>query len=244
MVRTRDPVAHATSRAAFVDAAQGLLRANGWDAISMEEVLQVSGASKGALYHYFRSKQSLLVAVVDQMADQLVEQLESSLEGSGGDTAARLTRLFAGLGRWKVERLDVLIGVIRSWQSDANAPARERLRLVMAARVGPLVARCLQRVPTEEPGVEMIELGRVTVTIVQALNDRLADLMLAGSDAGRSRDDALLAVRTTTRAVERVLGLEAGTMMLVTDEQFDLVFPGRAPDLTPTAEDSDPEEHR
>lgn len=242
MVRTRDPIAHAASRSAFVDAALSLLRTKGWAAISMEEVLQTTGASKGALYHYFRSKQSLLEAVVDQMADQVVGQMEAAINGSGDDPGTRLSSVFEALSRWKVDRLDMLDAVLRAWQSEANAPARERLRAVMATRIAPLVARCLDPAQSDEPNEETIELGRVVVAMVQALNDRLADLLLDQQDIRQSRDEGRRAVTTVTRAIEAVLHMEAETLTLATPDQLDRIFPDETCD--PNGRNHDPKENR
>lgn len=244
MVRTRDPIAHAASRSAFVDAALSLLRAKGWAAISTEEILRTTGASKGALYHYFRSKQSLLEAVVDQMADQVVEQMEAAIDGSRDDPATRLSSVFEALGRWKVDRLDVLAPVLRAWQSEANAPARERLRAVMATRIAPLVARCLQPVQSDEPSEATVELGRVLVAMVQALNDRLADLLLDQQDIRQSRAEGRRAVTTVTRAIETVLHLDAGSLTLATPDQLDRIFPDETSDPRPAPENHDPNEDR
>ncbi len=67
MARTLDPAAHALRRDEFVDAAQRLIAAKGYEALSIQDLLDDLGASKGAFYHYFGSKSDLLGAVVDRM---------------------------------------------------------------------------------------------------------------------------------------------------------------------------------
>ena len=42
----------------------------GYDRFSIQDILDATGASKGAFYHYFDSKDALLDAIVDRMADQ------------------------------------------------------------------------------------------------------------------------------------------------------------------------------
>ena len=48
MARTLDPVAHAVRRDAFLDAAEALIRAKGYDEMSIQDVLDAVGASRGA----------------------------------------------------------------------------------------------------------------------------------------------------------------------------------------------------
>ena len=60
MARTLDPAAHALRRDEFVDAAQRLIQSRGYEQMSIQDVLDELGASKGAFYHYFDSKEGLL----------------------------------------------------------------------------------------------------------------------------------------------------------------------------------------
>ena len=65
MARTVDTGAHAVRREAFVDTAQRLMQAKGYEQMSVQDVLDELDASRGAFYHYFDSKAALLEAVVD-----------------------------------------------------------------------------------------------------------------------------------------------------------------------------------
>ena len=69
MTRTVDTEAHAVRREAFVDAAQRLMQAKGYEQMSVQDVLDELGASRGAFYHYFDSKTALLEAVVTRTVD-------------------------------------------------------------------------------------------------------------------------------------------------------------------------------
>jgi AcrR family transcriptional regulator len=69
VARTINPATHAVRRDAFVDVAQRLIQASGYEAFSIQEVIDEVGASKGAFYHYFGAKTDLLEAVVERMAD-------------------------------------------------------------------------------------------------------------------------------------------------------------------------------
>ncbi len=60
MPRTLNPAAHALKRDAFLDAAERLIRTKGYEQMTVQDVLDELGASKGAFYHYFDSKEALL----------------------------------------------------------------------------------------------------------------------------------------------------------------------------------------
>jgi TetR/AcrR family transcriptional repressor of nem operon len=78
------------SRAAIVDAAAQLVHARGIAATSMDDVLAASGAGKSQLYHYFRNKQDLCVAVLNRHFDRILAG-----QPALGDPACD------DLGRWR-----------------------------------------------------------------------------------------------------------------------------------------------
>src|SRR5256885_16974182 len=69
MARTVNAEVHTVRREAFVDAAERLMQTRGYEQMSVQDVLDDLGASRGAFYHYFDSKQALLEAVLDRMVD-------------------------------------------------------------------------------------------------------------------------------------------------------------------------------
>ena len=60
-------VARDIQRDAFVDAATHLIQTKGYTQMSVQDVLDELGASRGAFYHYFDSKGALLDAVMERL---------------------------------------------------------------------------------------------------------------------------------------------------------------------------------
>src|SRR5437588_10574837 len=104
MARTVNPEVHLVRREAFVDAAQRLMQTRGYEQMSVQDLLDDLGASRGAFYHYFDSKQALLEAVLDRMVDAGL----GSVEPGGVDTTlqgtAELQAVFSGSGPWEAAR--------------------------------------------------------------------------------------------------------------------------------------------
>lgn len=61
-------------RRAIVDAAVVLFSELGYSATSVQEIVEAAGVTKGAFYHYFESKESLLLEIHDVFLDFAVEQ--------------------------------------------------------------------------------------------------------------------------------------------------------------------------
>src|SRR5205807_7328682 len=99
-------------RDAFLDVAQRLVQAKGYEAMSIQDVLDELDASKGAFYHYFDSKQALLEAVVDRFADGALATLAPVLEDADMPALRKLEGIFAGIASWKAERKEFVLAIV------------------------------------------------------------------------------------------------------------------------------------
>jgi AcrR family transcriptional regulator len=63
-------------QARIVDAAVQLFAEKGFDATSVQEVVERAAVTKGALYHYFRSKDDLLYEVYHRLLGQQLAELD------------------------------------------------------------------------------------------------------------------------------------------------------------------------
>lgn len=59
--------------------AASLFRSNGYKSTSLGEIAQAVGRSKAGLYHYFPSKEDILVGIAHAAIDSLIEQLNGAL---------------------------------------------------------------------------------------------------------------------------------------------------------------------
>src|SRR5262249_52797772 len=133
----------AVRRDAFLDVAQRLIQAVGYEQMSVQDVLDELDASRGAFYHYFKSKVALLEAVCDRMVTVALAAVAPVVDDPALTAPEKLARLFAGIGHWKAERRDLILALIRVWRSDDNALVREKLRQETMTRLAPLLARII-----------------------------------------------------------------------------------------------------
>lgn len=64
-------------RAQILDAATQVFTRKGLDQARMDDLVQETGLSKGALYWYFKSKDDIIFAVIDRIFQQEFQQLEA-----------------------------------------------------------------------------------------------------------------------------------------------------------------------
>jgi AcrR family transcriptional regulator len=220
MARTLDPTAHALRRDAFVDAAQRLIQARGYEQMSLQDVLDELGASKGALYHYFDSKVALLEAVVERMVYAVAASLEPVVADPDLPALSKLGGLFGGIATWKMERKELLLEITRTWLSDENAVVREKLRQVTRPRLEPLLERIVRQGIAEgafSPSSAEGAAG-VLMSLVLGLNETASRLYVARQARVISLEDVERTIAAYREAFERILGLPAGSLPAVDPE--------------------------
>lgn len=116
------------TRAALLDAAQAILEAEGFEALTMTAVAERAGVTRPAAYMHFASRADLVSALFDHIA--AAEGLEGSLDAvwQAPDAAGALDEWAAHIARYHPRLLAVDRALQRVWRSDADAGAhRERV---------------------------------------------------------------------------------------------------------------------
>jgi AcrR family transcriptional regulator len=106
----------AATRQALVAAARRHFGSVGFAATSLDDVVADAGVTKGALYHHFKNKEDLFVAVY--------EELEAELTGSGTGAAAGAK-----------DAIDLLQRAFNSFLDLALSPEIQRISLIDAPSV-------------------------------------------------------------------------------------------------------------
>jgi TetR/AcrR family transcriptional repressor of nem operon len=126
-----------STREAIIEAATRLMHVGGYQHTSLDDVLRESGVGKGNFYHYFRSKEDLGFAILDQLVSSFVER---TLEPCFADTEAeRLGQVRCFLDRVvEAQRKSncvggCFMGNLASELSDVHEGFRERLASVFTA---------------------------------------------------------------------------------------------------------------
>ncbi len=81
------------TRQAIIMAAIQLLGQKGFANLSMNDIVNVSGISKGGVYWHFKSKDEIFLAIFDFFFDVQLELINQTLDGEG-KAADKLIRIF------------------------------------------------------------------------------------------------------------------------------------------------------
>ncbi|MFC7885657.1 TetR/AcrR family transcriptional regulator [Streptomyces sp. NPDC057376] len=129
------------TRANLLDAAFEVFAAKGFGRVSIEEVCEAAGYSRGAFYSNFDSLDELFFALYRQRADLIAEQVSGALasDGPGLDVPAAVERVTEVLlldRDWLLVKTDFLVHAARDLDvAHALLEHRARLRRAIADRL-------------------------------------------------------------------------------------------------------------
>ena len=86
----------ADTRTRLVDAARDLFWRKGYHTTSVAEILEQAGANSGSLYHFFPTKQALLVAVLEWYAENLEAEIVGPARAATDDPVERVFAVLEG----------------------------------------------------------------------------------------------------------------------------------------------------
>lgn len=102
---------HHERRTEILDAAERLFYSIGYENCSVNEILREVGIAKGTFYHYFKTKEEAMDAVIRRNVSILVSRVEESIKDKQVDSQEKLMRAFLAMRKEGMEgkgRLDDL----------------------------------------------------------------------------------------------------------------------------------------
>jgi AcrR family transcriptional regulator len=226
MARTVNATLRTVRRDAFLDVAQRLVQTKGYEAMSIQDVLDELEASKGAFYHYFDSKQALLEAVVERFADGAMASLAPVLDDPRLPALTKLERVFAGIANLKAEQKELMLAIIEVWNSDGNAIVREKVRRLSERIMIPLFSAVVQQ-GLDEGTVHVgsaDQTAAVLVSLMLGFQQQATDLFIARQSGAIPFEAVQRSVAAHTEAFERILGIPKGSLTLTDDKTLRFWF--------------------
>jgi AcrR family transcriptional regulator len=217
MPRTVNVETHKVRRDAFLDVAQRLIENKGYERMSIQDVLDELETSRGALYHYFDSKQALLDGVVDRFADRGISSVAPILADPSLPALRKLEKVLGGIASFKAEQKQLVLAIIDVWNSDGNALVREKVRRLAASRLEPILSAIIRQgieeglIVTDSPD----EMARVLVYLMQGYQELAGELFRDRQNGTVSFEVVLRTFAALTDAFERILTVPPGSVSLI-----------------------------
>lgn len=116
-------------------AARTLFAKKGYASASLEEIAGTAGFTKGAVYHFFRSKEALLLSLLRDIEQRSIAHAMAVLDGLGAVSAReKLLRFITVQAQWGFRNPDDLAVLVKTSMESAErqSAVREQVRRMYA----------------------------------------------------------------------------------------------------------------
>lgn len=127
-------------RSEIIDTARHLFQTREYDKTTMHDVMELLGIAKGTIYHYFKSKEALFEAVIEDMADANIEHMRVLLRNSNGTVLEKIQLLIVA-GDISVDNP----GILENLHRPGNSAIHVSLLAATIIKQAPLYAELIQQ---------------------------------------------------------------------------------------------------
>jgi AcrR family transcriptional regulator len=207
---------YAARRNEILDVARKLVYTRGYEQMSIQNILDALKISKGAFYHYFDSKQSLLDGLIEQMLDDAEQVLRPIVDAKDLSAIEKMRRYFDTAGRWKVAQKKFMLDLFRVWRADANAIMRQKQEVASIKRIAPMLTEIIRQgidegvFSTKYPE----QFGNIFVGLSHGFEDKFVELLLTDHPPPDAVQQLEALIGAYSDSVERILGAPSGSLPL------------------------------
>jgi AcrR family transcriptional regulator len=216
---------HDERKTEFLDTAMQLFMQHGYEETSVSAIIDAVGVSKGAFYHYFKTKEDLLDEIAERASRQALELVEPILDDESLGAVEKLNEMFRRTNSFKAQNRELMVAIAKVFYSPSNILLRNRLATRSTDAVAPLLARIIEmgnaegsmsvRYP-EETARFVLQIG---ADVVSEFAKYLPDI----EEHPEAVDAILRKMDVYNESVERILGMEPGRLVLVDESMMKVI---------------------
>jgi len=194
-------------RKEILQKAQELFYKHGYTKTSVNMVIEALGISKGAFYHYFKSKEELLDSLADILSQNIKSKIKTVVNDKNLNAIEKLNKMYHESGTYKVENIDFIMTVTEALYNDDNLLLRYKFQNKSLENFIPLLAAIFQQ--GKEEAVFNIEnpdvMARIVLIFGMSISEHNAKILLQLTNHPEKLDEITNNLSIYQRSVERML---------------------------------------
>jgi AcrR family transcriptional regulator len=220
---TREIKEHEHRKTEIVNAAQQQFLHKGYDATTIQDIIDSLGIAKGTFYHYFKSKDELLDEIIERMMTDMSTRIRTILD-TNKSALEKFNDVFKLGTLYKVENIDVFMILMTTLYREENSIIRDRMFRSSIRKNGPTIAKIVKQGIDEgvfdTPYPEAI--GEIMINHGKILNESIVNMIL---DPQGDPDTIITLMTHKTKiyqeTLERILGATPGSLQLYKEGEFE-----------------------
>jgi len=205
--------------------AQELFYKNGYNKTSVNMVIEALGISKGAFYHYFKSKEELLDCLSEELTKNIKHKIEAVINDPNLNAIEKLNKMYYESGSYKVENIEFIMAITDALYNDDNLLLRHKFHNKSTEDFLPLMAAIFQQ--GKEEGVFEIDnpviMARTILLFGMSIAEYNAKLLLQLNEYPEKLNELYDHFYIYQSSVERMLGAPKDSVIAF-DKKFFAAF--------------------
>lgn len=195
--------AHDERKNEIIDTAQNLFMTKGYSACSVAEIIDAIGIAKGTFYHYFKSKEEVLDAIVDKGTDMIVSRIYKVLRD---DSLTYIEKIVGSLFAMQIE--DTMGNeILDELHKAENSLMHQKSIYMIVNRVSPLLEELI--IQGNKDGVFKCKHPNQYLKIILSSSVTLLD----DGIFPMTKEEKMEIFSSIVDLLEQVLGVEEGVIM-------------------------------
>lgn len=125
----------------ILSTANELFQSIGYEETSVNMIIEKIGIAKGTFYYYFKSKEDLIAAIVDDMLDELVARAEKIAENKDLNAIKKIEKIISrkNPSNKKAQK------IAKSFDTPSNRALNEKINVQIIIRFSPVLAKIVEQ---------------------------------------------------------------------------------------------------
>ncbi|MBS0287541.1 MAG: TetR/AcrR family transcriptional regulator [Proteobacteria bacterium] len=186
-------------------AAQKLFEKEGYTNTSVEAIIKEAGIAKGTFYYYFKAKQDILGAIVENTVVQVKEYFTSIVNNQNLSSIDKLKEIF--VGSKKQEKINP--SVMEIVHLPENRELQEELNIQTIKIIAPLITKVFEQGFKE--GIFKVKISVESIQLILAGSQFLLDSGLFEWSTQKRK----VFLQEIQKILEQITGAKAGTLSFI-----------------------------
>jgi len=211
--------------------ARGLFFTKGYDATSVNDIISAIGIAKGTFYHYFDSKEDLMIALADQITDEAVNIISNITEDSSLSAGKKFQKIFSQTGNWKMDNREMMLELLQVMYDPKNTRLFKTLNTMTLQKATPYFTQIIKQGidagewETRYPD----EIARIIFQMGFGISEQFRTGLLKLLEESADKKQEILAdlrqkIEAYEYAISRLIGTEPGSLKLIDFGLIDAFF--------------------
>jgi AcrR family transcriptional regulator len=210
----------------ILDVALSLIYSKGYVQMTIQDILDGLRISRGALYHYFDSKQAVLEALVDRMEKEAEQAIIPIVQNPNLTALQKICSYFEASAQWKDRQKELIVSLLGMWYIDENALFRQKMisksKKGIAHFIEPIIRQGMEEKVFTTRFPE--QAAEIFAGIALSLSDSMIELVLYSKCDQVAFEKLEVMLEAYADAIERILGAPSDSLKILKKDEFKAWF--------------------